>query len=257
MHGRREQRITLCKDGPIYEDAERHIEVRWDEISDLFVERTKQMSYRNQVVTTQGAFNFSPSIKDYAILCGAFAKFAAALPEAKWRRTETNVLSREASRWTSRCEGVGRHIYHYRTRTNRAMLWLAVFFACAPVLSVLLTQWTGNTVKGNPNFAFGMALFLGIPTLLGIWRYWEAAIETDADGITQRTLLGTRHLTWGDVEDYYKAGGDAFVFGIVKGARTRLWFWMGIGDVGELGEEIQRQARNSRHLNWGADRLDE
>lgn len=254
---RKNQRLTLTRDGVLYEDQQDKVEAPWRDISDLYFARGKELSYHCVVVSRQGTFNFSPHIKDSAVLRRAFSTFATALPEAKWRTTESDVLGAETSRWASRCEGVGRRIYPYRTRTNRALLFLPTIFGLAPMLSVLLTQWTGGVVKGNPGFAYGITLLLGIPALLGWWRYWMAGIETDDMGITQRTLFGSRFLAWDKVEDYGKRGSDIFVFGVVQGAKTHVWFWLLIADVEELKAEIVRRARNSRNQTWDKDAEDE
>ena len=148
-------------------------------------------------------------------------------------------------------------IYHYRTRTNRSLLALALFFVVVPILSILIQQWAGLAIKGSPAFAFGLSLFLGLPVLLGIWRYSMAKIETDSEGITQRTLARTRYLAWAEIKSYYQCGDDIFKFGILKSEKTELWFWIGIADAEELKSEIERQAINSINRAWDKDSQDE
>ena len=160
----------------------------------------------HSVVTTQGTFGFLASISEFKIICLALATHARSLSEAKWRSEETDVLGGTASLWTSHCEGVGKRIYHYRTRTNRSLLSLALFFSVMPTLSILIQQWSGFAAKSSIFSACGFALVLGLPVLLGIWRYSTAKIETDSEGITQWALGGARHLAWDEVEDYYQSG---------------------------------------------------
>ena len=78
------------------------------------------------------------------------------------------------------------------------------------------------------------------------WR----AIQVDASGITQRAIFGPRRLRWEQVERFYISGGDAFKFGNVVGAGTRIRFWIGIADLEELKAEIARRAVNSRNRTW-------
>ena len=77
-----------------------------------------------------------------------------------------------------------------------------------------------------------------------------ASIQVDASGITQRAIFGPRRLRWEQVERFYISGGDAFKFGNVVGAGTRIRFWIGIADLEELKAEIARRAVNSRNRTW-------
>jgi len=249
---RKHHRLTLTQSGVLYENENSRIETPWQEITDLHFARGKELGYRCVVVSKQGVFEFSPSIKDSAVLRRALSKFATTLPEAKWRTTETDVLGEKTARWTSRCEGVGRRIYHYRTRTIRALLW----FPTAIAIVIAAIHW-GLAPLGLAPANTGMLLCYSVLTLWGWWRYAAAGIEIDDNGITQRTLFGTRTLAWDDVTDYGKSGGDAFVFGVLKSAKSHLWFWMGIGDVSNLKDEIQRHALNSRRHTWDKDAYDE
>ena len=211
----------------------------------------------HSVVTTQGTFGFLASISEFKIICLALATHARSLSEAKWRSEETDVLGGTASLWTSHCEGVGKRIYHYRTRTNRSLLSLALFFSVMPTLSILIQQWSGFAAKSSIFSACGFALVLGLPVLLGIWRYSTAKIETDSEGITQWALGGARHLAWDEVEDYYQSGDDILKFGILKSKEMKLRFWIGIADVEDLKLEIEKQAINSLSRTWDRDSQDE
>ena len=179
------------------------------------------------------------------------------LPEAKWHSAESDVLGGAASLWSSRREGVGKRVYHYRTRTNRSLLSLALFFAVVPVLSILIQQWAGIAAKSSFMSATGLPLFLGLLVILGIWQYSKARIETDSEGITQRTLAGTRYFAWAEIIDYYQSGDDIFKFGIVKSKDAKLWFWIGIANAEDLKLEIERQAINSLSKTWDKDSQDE
>ena len=256
---RSHQHITLNIAGLIFDSVGCRIESRWEDIKDLRIRKLgiRELAPSYSVVTTQGTFDFSPSISEFQILCSALATHAVGMPEKKWHSEETDVLGGTATLWSSRCEGIGKRIYHYRTRTNRSLLSLALFFAVMPILSILIQQWAGIGIKGSPTFAFGLSLFCGIPVLLGIWRYSKAKIEIDTEGITQQTLLGSRYLAWAEIEDYYQSGDDIFKFGIIKCKDVKLWFWAGIANAEDLKSEIQRQAINSLNRTWDRDSQDE
>lgn len=256
---RRSQFITLNTDGLVFEGDNRRIEARWDDITGLVIEKPgrREIAPIHSVITTQGTFGFLASISEFKILCLALATHASSLSEAKWHSEKTDVLGGTASLWTSRREGVGKRVYHYRTCTNRSLLSLPLFFAVVPVLSILIQQWAGITIKGSAGFAYGMSLVLSLPVLLGIWRYSTAKIETDSDGITQWALGGARHLAWAEIEDYYQSGDDIFKFGNLKCKETKIRFWIGIANVEGLKLEIEKQAVNSLNRTWHRDSQDE
>lgn len=255
LRRRRNQRITLTQDGVIYEDRQHKVEAPWADISDLHFARNKGLIHDCVVISKQGMFNFSLRIKDFAILRRALTTFATALPEAKWRAMETDMLGGEASRWTSRRVGVGKRIYHYRTRFNCIQLLGITVIA----LTFFGLEWLlpplglSPRVPGQVIFLSGM---IGILTAWGWWHYWAAGITIDDEGITQRTLWGAQHLTWEEVIDYYKTDGDTFR-GVVMGTKTRLRFWCNIGEVEELQSEIVRRAKNSRNQTWDKDGFDQ
>ena len=249
---RKHQRITLTQAGVLYTDEHGSIKAPWRDITDLNIARGQELSSHYVVTAKQGTFDFSPSIKESAILRRAFPRFATALPEEKWNSTESDILGSLSSRWTSRCEGVGKRIYHYRTRTNRALLWF-------PTVLVLVfpLMYGVQSALGLATGSIGGLIGYGNLALWAWWRYSTASIQTDTEGITQRTLFGTKHLAWPEIIDYYQSGDDVFKFGILRGTSTRLWFWIGIADVESLKSEIARQAVNSLHHTWNTDTVNE
>jgi len=132
---RRDQFITLDTGGLVFGSDNRRIEARWEEITDLVIGR-RGIVPAHSVITTHGTFGFLASISDFQILCLALATHATSLPEAKWHSAESDVLGGAASLWSSRREGVGKRVYHYRTRTNRSLLSLALFFASVPIIGL-------------------------------------------------------------------------------------------------------------------------
>lgn len=241
------QRITVDRDGLTFDADERQVRATWGEVSDFFVAPRVgfNISPTYAVVTKNGALDFSGAIGDVGVLMKSIMDNSTSVGATKWRSTDTDVLGGPASRWTSGCEGVGERVYHYRTRTNRALMWFPTALAAMPVLMISLSS---QGLAPKPNWGF-VAFVLGI-AFWGWWRYFTASIQTDGVGITQHTIWGRRFLRWDQIERFSKSGGDAYVFGNVVGAGTRIRFWMGIADVEELKDEITRRATYSRNKTW-------
>ncbi|MBV9848401.1 MAG: hypothetical protein JO250_01820, partial [Armatimonadetes bacterium] len=242
MRRRWKQRITISAGGLTYEGDGTKFQVPWDEIMDYSIapRRGFNLASTYAVVTKRGSFDFSGAISEVGILTRLIADNATAAGAETWRSQGDDVLGGKASRWTSGCEGVGERVYHYRTRTNRALLWFLSFFSALIPVSVVIHKWVGMGAKDDPVFVAIMTTLMGGSTLWAIWRYYTASIQTDGVGITQHTIWGRRFLCWDQIERYYKSGGDAAVFGNVVGAGTRIRFWMEIADVEELKDEITR-----------------
>ena len=117
-------------------------------------------------------------------------------------------------------------------------------------VSVVIHRRAGMGVKDDPMFVSIMATLMGGSILWAIWRYHQASIGIDGDGITQNVAFCRRFLRWDQVERFFKSGGDAYMFGNVVGAGTRIRFWTGIADVEELKDEVARRAVNSRNQTW-------
>lgn len=250
---RRRQQITVCPEGLSYRDDSRQCELVWNDVTDFYrvpFARKFVPGYRYVIVTADGSFDFTWAVNEPRLLMAIIAWYAQFAHAKEWRDRESeDLLGGRDARWSGGCEGVGERVFRYRTRMNRAMLWLLGTYAVAPLCAFLLDAWFGLSIKRDDSIwvVFGL---IWVAWVWAFWRYRTAYIQIDSRGITQNTIWGKRFLAWAEVQDYYKSGGDALIFGSVVGAQRRVRFWLGIADADELLDEIARRAVPSRSREW-------
>ena len=238
------KQITVTDEGLTFENTGQGFSVAWLDIIEYRIDPMR-IGYRYVIITRTGEHDFLPTVSQASVLCHMITRYATAAKTTEWRSSEDDVIGGKASRWSSGCEGVGERIYHYRSRSLRAILLFPTVLAFVPVLMSPLAS-LGLTAKPN----VGLNIVLCSLALWVWWRYYMAAIQVDASGITERAIFGPRRLRWEQVERFYISGSDAFKFGNVVGAGTRIRFWIGIADVEELKVEIARRAVSSRNRTW-------
>ncbi len=240
---RRAQRITLTQEGIGYEDGAARMAAAWEDVQaySLAAGRGWDMTARHAIRTKQGTFDFTQAISEVLVLRQAIAARAVAAPPTAWRAPDDDALGGREGRWSGHCEGIGERVFHYRTRTNRALLWLPT----ALLLAMGLLACAGVTRVDWP-VGFALAVLLG----WGWWRYFVASVRVGDDDLTQYGLFGRRHVAWEDITDYVRSGDDIFTFGNVIGENTRIRFWLGIADAEELKQEIARRAVNCPRHDW-------
>ena len=245
---RRTQSIMVSHEGLLYSDGGQRITMLWEEIADYSLKGFGiwQSISQYHIGGRKNAIIFTPAIHESHILKSIISDNAVNVPAKSWYASYDDVLGGKASRWSSGSEGVGERVYHYRSRSLRAMLLFPTVLAFVPLLLVPLASMG---LMPKPNWVPD-TLFCGF-ALWGWWRYSVAHIQVDASGITQRAIFGHRRLRWEQVEYFYMSGSDGpFTFGNVVGAGTRIRFWIGIADLEELKAEIARRAVNSRSRTW-------
>ncbi len=152
-------------------------------------------------------------------------------------------LGSEAAKWSGSALGEGQRIYHYRTRTTRALLWAPTGLTLTLLIIPLLPREVlpPNRDDGSEAILIIMCAACIIGSLYGWWRFYKAAIHTDETGIEQHTPFGVKRLAWPEIEKYslHSQGGW------IAGKGKRLTFSSYIADVEELKEEITRRAVNA------------
>jgi hypothetical protein len=243
---RRTQRITATSDGICFEDSRRRSIAAWRDVTDYYIEQDR-IGCRFVVETVAGSFDFLHTLQDSLVLREIIQRHATNAPASKWQtRSEASqeVLGGEAARWTGGVARVGQRIFHFRTRTNRALMW----FPTALLLIFLLLPLISAEHR-RPD-TMNMAFITGLLTLWGWWRFLKAGVIIDETGITQQNAFGRRFLAWHDITEYSQVGGDMLQFVRLRGEKTRLLIWFGIADCEALKSEIQRRAVNSRIREW-------
>jgi hypothetical protein len=244
------ERIRVDAGSVTFSSRASRLRARWEEVRAAFVDaNTRGIGSRFVVVTERGTFDFAPAIRDAALLREIIARRATRVDQP-WRVIrDLETLGGDRARWSGGCPGVGQRVFHYRTRTNRALLWLLTCLAGCPFLVFGLYR-AGLASTEEPR----LLLILGVPLLIltswTIWRYFAASIRVDHCGITQYTALGRRRLTWSEIEGFAAVGEDTFTFAQVSGGRRRLRFWLGLAEPDALKSEIARRAVNARARGW-------
>lgn len=242
------QKIIVTRAGICFEDGAQTIEANWPDVTN-FYEEMDARSTRYILETRHGNFDFTAALTDARLLMLIVAQNAP----GEWkRRGDFDTLGGVTAQWSSGREGVGERIYHYRTRSNRALLWLIGLFAFLLPLGIGLQIALGIPVKGDLHIPFGISSILLAAFLWTIWRYYAAAIHTNGDGITQYAPFGKRHLRWAEITEYARKSSDDPRFVLRNDKGQQIVFWSGIVGEGELKDEIERRAANSRNQTWNS-----
>jgi hypothetical protein len=151
----------------------------------------------------------------------------------------TEVLGGAASFWIGSEVGVGPKVYHYRTRSIRALLLLGsvIVVAVSGVTVVANMGLLGGSPKG---FSPGDLVFLGPLSVglgFGFLRFLFAGVRCDADGLTVMNWRGKRFLAWSEVESIGK--GDLGY--VIKGRSASLRIWGDMADFAGLKAEIEKR----------------
>lgn len=255
---RRGQTVTVDLHGLRYSAPGREVAVCWDEVKAYFIGSAPgwvQVVGPAVVVTARGTFDFLPTLEDATQLRALIRRHAVSASTNQWHETAPERLGGEAALWSGGSCGVGQRVYHYRTRTNRALLlfagghWLALAVSASfgPLRERLAT---------DPAWVLGSAVVSTVALLWLTWRYRTAAILVDERGITQRAWNGSRFLAWAEVEELSTSGAESFQFGNVTGRGQRIRFWLSIADLDELQSAISNRSANATRSGWQSRELD-
>lgn len=247
---RRWHRIVASPSGLLFEADGRRVEAAWEDVTDFYSEGySGWRAWQTQfvVVTKHGAFDFLRTLKHLDLLTATIGCHASAADGARRASGESETLGGDRGQWSGGRIRVGQRVYHYQTRSNRALLWLPTAMALLCALLVLLNHagltrsrdLLGPTTTG--------AVFL-VLALWGWWRFFSAKIVVDEQGFSQYTPFARRSISWTQVQDFY---GDQEGWSFyIMGDGQRLGFWQGIADREELQDEILRRAVHSRSQEW-------
>lgn len=247
---RRGQKITASPEGICFENGAECIHAAWNEVTGVTIASFERLSFlmRYVVITSQGTFDFTHLLRDVRLLTQIIKRYAPAAVEQA--SSVEDVLGGLSDRWSGGREGVGERVYHYRTRTNRALLWLLSSFPALCALTATLTAH-GLTRHQNIRPSLWVGGILLAATLWGWWRYYSASVRTDEEGVTQNAPFRHHRIRWRDIDDYYQSREEPLTFGNVIGRGVHIQFWTGsITDADELKAEITRRALYSRRTAW-------
>lgn len=246
---RKTERITADTHGIVFNDGVRQVKTTWADVTGYGIVHGPGALVVHYVVDTrQDGFDFLPSLSHVLLLKAIIRRYAVSSADTDWRpRVDLETLGGETARWSGGRVGVGARVYHYRTRSYRALLWLPAAWSLTMLLMAVLA---GQGLTRGTNSPTGPIFFgtgMGLVFLISLYAYRTCRMETDEDGLTQITPWGRRRLLWSQVEDYWLTGEGN---GIMQGRGERLWFGKGIVGYEELKEEIARRATECGGREW-------
>lgn len=190
-------------------------------------------------------------MSEFFILKEIVRRYAKDAADKEWKyQNSPEVLGGAAARWSSGQIGIGARVFHYQTRSVRALLWggiVLLLFLCAMIVMVRIISSPGSApTPFLPGALFGFASALG---LLYGWRlYRHCGVHLDDDGLTQFTPLGQTRLLWTLVDKFY-LGDDGVA--VVEGRDgRRIHFSTMIVGREELMAEIAKRAAHCGRTVW-------
>ena len=202
-------------------DGDAQTRIEWSEITDYYFEDASGPITLHQCVAQSASERivFRLEIDNYGELKALIRVRAVNAKSRDWRALESadsDTLGGENSLWLGGVAGIGRKVYHYRTRTMRAIIGLGAAILCVLVFgsvsSMLRRGWNSQDIWVLLIFVVPVA----IATILGALAFRFSSIQTDENGLFQRGIWGARALRWDEIEAFYYQG----YFYEVKGQST-------------------------------------
>lgn len=239
---RRNETLTIDADGITFSDGTQATRIDWNQATACRMEGKGLVKNVMRVESADASIVFTTQIGNDRTLN---AILGARLPKPVVRAAESDAADDLASAFSYASDGS--RLYHYRTRSVRALAIFPFVFAAMLLITPLLRP--ADSVKSD---ALGEGIMYGVGVLLAafgmylLWRMRTGGIRTSRDGITQRTLRGERFLSWNHIEDY---SCSDFVFHVVgNGVHLRISEF--ISRRAELMEEIREKARQCNGQKW-------
>ncbi len=225
-------------------DNEVSTRIAWDEIADYFVEDPKKgVSLPQYVVEGAGGrVVFRADIANFGELRALIAARAVNAISREWRHRENadkDTLGGAPSLWPG-APDIGRKVYHYRTRTLRALLVLGgAMLLILPIRILGLIPLSDGQTPTLPDRMIGLIFVAPVVALVlgGALAFWRASIQTDENGLLHRSIWGERFLRWSEVESFSFNGH----FYQIKGARTTIRYWL-VAASDNLRAEIEARS---------------
>lgn len=234
---RRHQKITLSKEGLVFSGDNATITADWEDITDgRRAYYTQSGTMRYFVQTIHGDFDFTSRLVDSDLLEKAIIYNAPRVKEWRLPEDDTALPVRHVT-------GSGVFVHHYRTQVNRLGIRAYWFVWGIFPLGTLLQTLMGLVPPPAIKPVLWWSGFL-LPLLFWLmWRYFQARIDRDEDGLTFHTAFGTRHLLWSQITDFrllYKSDlTPNGIFGVIESRAGRFVFFTGISERDRLFRAIE------------------
>ncbi|MEO7719343.1 MAG: hypothetical protein ABIY70_24340 [Capsulimonas sp.] len=147
------QKIQTSSEGIEFTDGEQYITTSWGEVLQYGVpQETAASALRGEfhVRSRHGDFSFSQHIRDFSLLCQIIRHWAPEETSEIKKSERADVLGSESMRWTGARPGVGNRVFHYKTRTNRALLVNLIGVTMMPIFVPILEKSLGLPPRLTP-----------------------------------------------------------------------------------------------------------
>jgi len=247
LRKRKQHRIIVNPNGITFEDGKTSRYTAWSEVNNYYTLPFKglfNVPGRHIIETDARVLEFSHLITRSFQLKAIIQRFANNAVSTAWHCYDGEILGDEHSRWSYSETGERVHIYHYRTRTNRAMLWLL-----SSIPLILATGWLLLRVLGIRSMNLAETIVFGTFTvilmLLAAWSwicYWKSSIHITESAITQYTPFGSKRIRWDEVRDYQLKMNDPMSCWVLQGTSNsiRIRFYSAIADAEALRREVEK-----------------
>lgn len=238
------QSVSADLRGLVFQTSQEQRLIAWDQVLDFYEEPVPgslQSADLCLVATPRGAYSFLDTIEDAFTLREIISKYATNAASSGWAPKPGN--SRENLKSPNFSVPQGSRLYHFRTRSARALLLMFTLMClAAPV------PFVAGTRSSTADRITMCVLFipLALATFGGWLGYFKAAIVTDENSFHLHGLLKTRSVRWDEIRRY-RSDGYACT---IDGDQQRLRYFALSSDAEELQEEIKRHATNSENREW-------
>jgi len=241
-----QQTVTADLRGLVFQTPQEHIPISWDRVLDYYLEPVAgalEMVNRCVVVTSRGEHSFLSPIVDGFTLREIVKKYATNAQSSEWKpRPGQSLDNLKAPRHL--LVPIGARVFHFRTRTARALL----FFFMLVCVMLTTSVFTGARSKTTGDlvlfFVFTLPLCLATSYL---WRgFRKSYIVTDENGLTLHGITKTTSLRWSEIKRYRSDGLLCYI----DGEKQKLRYFLIASDAENLMEEIKQHATNSENSEW-------
>jgi hypothetical protein len=241
--------------GLVFQTPQDHTLVTWDRVLDYYLEPVPgalQSADRCVVVTARGEYSFLSTIFDDFILREIIKTYAINAQSKEWTykpgRDRDNLKTPVQFQPT-----VGTKVFHFRTRTVRAMLWLLTSFTTLlPVATAARYYVAGMAIKSTHSMA--LSIICNVVLLVAVFLIWTCYLKThiilSENGIAMHGLRKSRFIAWSNIESYV-VSSDKYVL-TIKSDGQKIRILQMFTDIADFKNEVQNRAINSANRDWKA-----
>jgi hypothetical protein len=245
---RRGETIEVTPEGIAWKHGKEHIAARWDETSEFHVTKRPLQHRLYWLETAHGGISFSTAVAGFNFL-QILLKVRAPHLNVEKELAGEYTLGDERWKWSGERPGEGTRIFHYRTRLNRAHLWMLTALALCFLLIHLSPHMRPEENNDNSVLAFGcVGVLIGIASFFMWLFYFRSSLRVNDEAPEQVNPFGRKFIAWPDIQRLEKtAGGTYFVRG--KDSVIVIRFALP-SDWEELKGEIARRAVKAQNHEW-------